>query len=69
MKRPTEEQMNIAIHWLENNEGVGEEQDACVAVGRWLDKLLSDDVVRKHARDAGIPVATVRRRIRELSAS
>jgi hypothetical protein len=66
MKKPTPEQFNIAAAWLLQNEGEGEESRACYTVATWLDNLRSQDHIRKAAREAGLPAAEVRRKLKEL---
>ena len=61
MKKPTAEQLVTAILWLEKYKG--DEADACRAVAEWLFHLTHEDRIRRAARTAGIPVATVRRKL------
>lgn len=56
IKPPTEEQFEIALLWLENNEGVGREQDACRAVANWMERWRSHRMLRDTARQAGVPI-------------
>lgn len=60
---PTDEQFEIALLWLENNEGVGREQDACRAVSRWIEAWRSNEMLRQTARQAGVSVAALRRKL------
>lgn len=62
--KPTSEQIGIAIEWLYENEGDGEEGAACQAVAEWLSEKLENDEVRKSARDAGVPVKLLRAKLR-----
>lgn len=62
-KRPTDEQFDIAVHWLENNEGEGAERDACLVVAAWIDHENRNRRIRTVAREAGVPVAALRRKI------
>jgi hypothetical protein len=67
MKMPTDEQIDVAIEWLHNNEG--DENDshagkqACEAVAKWLDHESRERMLRRLARDGGVTVAALRRRI------
>jgi hypothetical protein len=63
---PTQNQIDIATLWLENNEGEGEEGEACKAVAAWLQAESLDRKLRLEARLAGIPIDRVRRRIRQM---
>ena len=65
MRKPTNEQFDVAIMWLQNNEGDGDEGEACKAVAEWLDHLMSEDWLRSQAREAGVTVATLRRKLAE----
>lgn len=60
MKKPPPEQFDIAIHWLENNEGDGSEGEACKAVAAWLDAQEDARQMRNLARSHGVPVKALR---------
>lgn len=60
---PTDQQFEIAILWLENNEGEGEEGVACKAVAEWLEEFLRNRTIRSAARKAGVPIAKLRARL------
>ena len=62
---PTDEQFEIALLWLENNEGQGREQDACRAVARWIDRWRQNEMLRTTARQAGVSVVALRRKLAE----
>lgn len=64
MRPPPQEQIDVAILWLENNEG--EEREACRAVARWIEREASEQRIRRIARNAGLPVARVRQKLAEL---
>jgi rRNA-processing protein FCF1 len=68
MKRPTEQQINIAIGWLDANEGEGDEAQACKAVAEWINAIANDAMLREEARRAGVTVAALRRRLSNFSA-
>lgn len=61
MKLPSDEHLGIAILWLRNNEGGGVEGEACRAVADWLERQQSENKLRDAAREAGVPVAMVRK--------
>ena len=63
MKLPTDEQFEIALLWLENNEGVGREMDACRAVASWIERGRYHEMLRQTARQAGGSVAALRRKL------
>lgn len=67
-KRPTDEQFDIAILWLENNEGEGAEAEACHEMARWLEKELRDRQIRDAARKGGVTAAQLRKRLAEREA-
>lgn len=46
-KFPTDEQIDIAVEWLKDNEDVGDEQDACVAVANWLERARMEENRKK----------------------
>jgi hypothetical protein len=63
MKMPPQDQIDIAIAWLETNEGEGAERTACEAVAEWLAAVSFEDHLRRSARNAGVPVAALRRKM------
>lgn len=60
---PGDRYLDIAIEWLRNNEGDGEEQAACRTVAAWLANEQANRMVRTEARRAGIPVRKLREAI------
>lgn len=60
MKRPTEQQVEIARSWLEHNEGEQEEREACRAVAEWLGHQEQKRMLRQEARKAGVPMSRLR---------
>jgi rRNA-processing protein FCF1 len=69
MTKPTDQQFTTAIMYLEMNEGDEEEGGACRAVAAWLAQLLADEALRKAARDGGVPVAVLRRKLAERAST
>lgn len=63
MKTPTAEQMTAAAEWLRINEGEEGEAEACEAVADWLDQQAEAKTLRLIAREHGVPVAAVRKRL------
>lgn len=60
MSTPTDQQIETAILWLENNEGDDApdgERSACIVVAIYLEALLE----RRQARDAGCTVKYLRK--------
>lgn len=68
MKRPTEEQIDIAREWLRSNEGDGEEGEACRAVEAWLTHLKTEHTVGMIARSAGVPRSKARAHLMKVRA-
>ena len=67
--RPTCEQMHLAAEWLRINEGEEGEAEACEAVADWLEEQSEAQMLREIAREQGVPVATVRKRLSHFHAS
>lgn len=63
--RPTEDQFNIAIEWLRNNEGQEDEAEACQTVAKWLDAQAAKFIIQDAAKEAGVPVTALRRKLKE----
>lgn len=68
-KRPTSEQVEIAVMWLQVNAGDDGERDACRAVAAWLEADEFEAMLRRESRAAGVPVAVLRRRIAQQEAT
>ena len=66
-KMPSDAALDIAIMWLRDNEGDEGEADACKSVADWLDSEKDERWLRSQARAAGVPVARLRRKLRENS--
>lgn len=61
MKRPTIEQMEIAIEWLRCNEGVEYDESAhCFAVARWLEAQVENATLREVAKEGGVSLVALR---------
>jgi len=60
---PTDQQFETALLWLENNEGGGEETEACLAVAAWIEEFRNQQLLRNAARGAGVSVKTLRRKL------
>jgi hypothetical protein len=65
MKSPTDEQLQIAALWLENNEGEGEEGEACKAVAAWIEHQRSERKIKNTARKIGVTPARLRAKLAE----
>jgi putative alpha-1,2-mannosidase len=61
MKRPSDEQIEIALAWLDANEGDAVESAACKAVSKWLEDMARAQIEREVARKEGIAVSALRR--------
>jgi hypothetical protein len=64
-RMPPDDQINIALLWLENNEGDGIERDACLAVRDWIRAQQDARTLRDAVRGAGVSVAALRRKLSE----
>lgn len=62
-KSPSVEQLECAAEWLDVNEGDGGEREFCAIVAKWLRRQATLKMLRDTARDAGVPVAEVRKRL------
>lgn len=69
MKRPSYDELLLAADWLDENEGDGGEAYSCKAVAKWLREVAEDRLIRSEARQAGVPVARLRRKIAEQNKS
>lgn len=65
MKRPTTDQIETAIAWLESNEGDGPEAAACQTVAAMLSRMVESRIIHEHARESGISVRTLRKAIKD----
>jgi len=54
----TDDQIGVAILWLENNEG--DEAEDCQAVADWLKTELNRRAVRQVAKTHGVPMRIAR---------
>jgi predicted outer membrane lipoprotein len=68
MRRPTEQQIDIARNWLEHNEAGDHEEEACKAVALWLEHLQQEQMLREEARRVGMPVSQLKRALKARSA-
>lgn len=64
-KSPTYDDMQVAILWLQSNEGEeGGEREACARVARWLETKAQAAYEVAAARNAGVSVTKLRQRLR-----
>jgi len=63
--KPTDEQLYTAIAWLRCNEGDHGEREGCEAVAAYLEHWAFENMLRREARKAGVPVARLRRKLLE----
>ena len=63
MKRPTDDQIQIARMWLEGNEGESDECNACMAVANWLAHEQRERWIKSEARKHGVSPAKFRRAV------
>lgn len=62
--RPLDLQFDIAVQWLQVNEGDIEEHEACKAVANWIADQQFDGMVKRFAKEKGVSVVKVRRLMR-----
>lgn len=62
---PGTDAIDTAIAWLRSNGGEDGESERCAAVADWIESEEFERYLRKTAREAGVPVARLRRRIAE----
>jgi len=67
MRMPNDDEIDLAILWLQHNEGEGSEAAACKVVAEWLDHMKLERMIRSTARQAGISPSKVRRRLNDLA--
>jgi hypothetical protein len=63
MKLPTTQQLDIAIAWLQCNEGGSKEKASCEAVASYLQDLINDVFIKSEAKKAGVSVVELRRKL------
>jgi hypothetical protein len=68
IRKPATEQLDTAIAWLRSNEGDEGEAERCAAVADWIEAVEADAHLRNAARNAGVSVAALRKRLREQRA-
>ena len=64
MKTPTAEHMEHAAAWLREYDGAN--ADECHQVADWLDHQALQGKLRDAAREGGVPVAALRKRLRRM---
>ena len=62
---PDTETIDTAIAWLRSNEGDNGESERCNTVANWLDSEDYERYVRHAARQGGVAVANLRRKLAE----
>jgi hypothetical protein len=62
---PGTDTLDTAIAWLRSNEGDNGEAERCAAVADWLEHEERERALRSAARQAGVQIARVRRRLAE----
>jgi len=61
MKKPTQQDFDTAIMWLESNNGRDGEQEACLAVAGWIEQNQKRAFEKSEARRAGCSVKYLRK--------
>lgn len=67
MRMPGPDALNAAITWLRLNEGGDGEAEYCAAVADWIEHEERERMLRSVARETGVTVATLRRRLAAIS--
>lgn len=67
MTKPSPEDLRAAALWLDSNEGDADERDPLLRVAHWLDAQAEAQELREAAREAGVPVAQLRKRLTAAS--
>lgn len=62
-QKPTEDQFETAVMWLQSNNGDAGEATACRVVADWIERQRQADMLRHVAREAGVSVSQVRKRL------
>lgn len=65
IKRPTDEQIAVAIEWLNVNEGDQGEMESCLAVAAWLEEDAKDRMLKQESRRRGVPIKVAREAVRK----
>lgn len=60
---PTTADLDTAIAWLRCNNGKDGEMERCEAVAAWLEHEERERYLRYAARQAGVPMARLRREL------
>jgi len=63
VKRPTPKQFDVAIGWLEVNEGDQGEAEACQTVARWIEHQQQEHLLKSSARSGGVSIKALRARL------
>ena len=62
MKIPPIADIELAAEWLRNYEGEPQ-SGRCRTVARWIESLAREHELRAAAREGGVPVAALRRKV------
>lgn len=62
-KRPTPEQFEFAVMWLQSYEPDKDEINVCAVVAEWIETEEYEHMLRHEARKAGVTVARLRRHL------
>jgi rRNA-processing protein FCF1 len=69
MIKPSPEDLRAAAIWLDSNEGDAAERGPLLRVAHWLEVQAEAQELREAAREAGVPVAQLRKRLAAMTPS
>ncbi len=67
MTKPSPEDLRAAALWLDSNEGDADERDPLLRVAHWLEAQAEAQELCEAAREAGVPVAQLRKRLAAMA--
>jgi hypothetical protein len=68
-KVPSRDVLDTAIAWLRENTGPEGERDKCRVVANFLEALEYEDMLRREARSASVPVRRLRAKLAQMRRS
>lgn len=69
MKRPSEDDMDVAAQWLRINEGELGEMESCQRVAEWLELQIKASEFRSFCKAARVSVKKARKYLRSQEPS
>lgn len=68
IRMPSTDELNVAIAWLRSNEGDNGESERCLRVANWIEAIELERYLRLSARNAGVTISALRKRLESLGA-